>query len=523
MIRYILFPLPSRVSGLRKCLPLQYEIHSAAFNSCVLLMKILRYWFFLPILSFIIVSAGSGCRKDILYTQPGARLGFSSDTVQFDTVFTTVGSVTLPLKIFNKYNKTLQVSEIRLGGGGASQFRINVDGVSGTVFHDIEIPPFDSLYLFIEVTVNPGDAALPFVITDSITFLTNDNLQDVQLVAWGQNAHFHNGELVDVNSDWYNDLPHVIYNSILVDTGITLTIHEGCRIYVHGGSYFLVQGTLRVEGTKDSTVNFQGDRLEPDYRDVPGQWGGIYFLRGSLGNSIVFARIFNALEGISSGNRLDSEFTPDDIPAFLTDPPQIEIRNTMIHDCQNNGLVSINSIISAVNLLVYNTGESDLALLLGGNYDFNFCTLAGYGSAYLSHQTPVFVLSDSYDFGYSVESNDVIAGNFSNSVIYGSISEGNEMALIHADAAAGFNYLFDHCFIRTDSLGSSFNNSGCTLNTDPEFTDIGKSNYTPGGTSPLINSGYELPDAFVGDDILGAMRPYDATAPDIGCYETDQE
>jgi len=50
-------------------------------------------------------------------------------------------------------------------------------------------------------------------------------------------------------------------------------------------------GTLNVNGTASpdsnpllNEVTFEGDRLEPLYEDVPGQWGTIWMRQGSIAN-----------------------------------------------------------------------------------------------------------------------------------------------------------------------------------------------------------------------------------------------
>lgn len=235
-------------------------------------MKI-RFRVFLALFITVIVFAGQSCRKDSMFQEGSVNLKFSTDTVFFDTVFTSVGSITIPFKIFNTYNNPVQISSISLSGGASSQFRMNVDGDPGDAFYDIEIPANDSLYIFVEVTVDPNMDALPFVIEDSIVFVTNGNAQDVKLLAYGQNAHFHYGQIL-CDTTWTDDLPHVIIGSVLVDSLCSLTITEGTNIYLHGGSYFYVLGTMNVLGTKDSIVTFQGDRLEDFYKDVPDSGRG---------------------------------------------------------------------------------------------------------------------------------------------------------------------------------------------------------------------------------------------------------
>ena len=56
--------------------------------------------------------------------------------------------------------------------------------------NNIEIKANDSMYVFVQVNVNPTTANLPFIIRDSIQVSYNGNNKLVQLEAWGQNAHF---------------------------------------------------------------------------------------------------------------------------------------------------------------------------------------------------------------------------------------------------------------------------------------------------------------------------------------------
>src|SRR5690606_28614080 len=133
----------------------------------------------------------SSCRKEQF---GNGNISFTIDTLTFDTVFTSLGSTTKYFKVFNTDNKAVKVSDIRLMRLVGNQFRINVDGVNGDQFSDIEIPAKDSIYVFVEVTVNPNDQSTPFVIVDDVVFTINDKVSTVHLQAFGQNAHFHYGE-----------------------------------------------------------------------------------------------------------------------------------------------------------------------------------------------------------------------------------------------------------------------------------------------------------------------------------------
>jgi hypothetical protein len=174
----------------------------------------------------------ASCRRDEITTDSSAKITFSTDTLLFDTVFTTIGSITKIVKVYNTNSQAIQIASIDLAGGSLSQFRINVNGDNGTHFEDVFIESGDSLFIFVEVTVDPNNANTPYVIEDQIVFNTNGNNQVVQLAAWGQDAYFHGGttqnQLYELpcGAVWNNDKPHVIYGIVAVDSTCNLTINE---------------------------------------------------------------------------------------------------------------------------------------------------------------------------------------------------------------------------------------------------------------------------------------------------------
>ena len=173
-----------------------------------------------------IISTNTSCRKDI--GQSDGALEFSVDTVIFDTVFTTIGSVTRRFMIYNRDSRPVPISSAILAGGNDSKYRINIDGMSGVAFSDIEIPGDDSLFAFVEVTLDPNNQLDPAMVTDSVVFNTNGVQQDVDLVACGWDAHFiyptnfspSLGAFSVVNCDttWTSEKPIVIYGLAAVDS-----------------------------------------------------------------------------------------------------------------------------------------------------------------------------------------------------------------------------------------------------------------------------------------------------------------
>src|ERR1044071_9648199 len=254
----------------------------------------------LAIVSISILIFFYSCKKDSFITSPDAQVRISADELKFDTVFTTTGSITQTFKIINENDQKLRLSSIKLMGGNSSYFKINADGIIGPQVSNIEIDANDSVYVSVCVSINQSSANLPFIVKDSIQVNYNGNTQQVNLEAWGQNAHFFRNKEITADETWNNDLPYVILGSLTVDPNKKLTINKGCKIYVHADAPILVDGTIEINGAKDTVdrVYFRGDRLDEPYNDFPAGWPGIFFRASSKDNIFNYAVIKNAYQAI---------------------------------------------------------------------------------------------------------------------------------------------------------------------------------------------------------------------------------
>ena len=470
-----------------------------------------NYKLILPLFLIIILLS---CNKEKIISSPDAKLNFSTDTVMFDTVFTTIGSTTKQFKIYNKHNSKINISSIRLANNGNSNFMININGISDKYFSNIEIPANDSLFVFVEVNVNPNGKNSPMVIHDSIVFITNGNTQDVDLVAFGQDAHLINGQRIPVNANdtvWKNDKPYLIYNSMLVDSLKTLTIEAGAKLYFHKNSNLLVKGTLIVNGTLDKPVIFQGDRLEELYKNIPGQWGAIALIPGSKDNKINYAIIKNGVLGIQVGeyNKLS---------------PDLTITNTKIQNMTFGGIYAFNSTINASNDIIANCGYYAVSLLVGGNYDFNHCTIANYYGSYSSYSNrsePSLVISNNITINNTSYLGDIVKANFGNCIIYGNNT--NEIGIGEdTSSIVTFNYKFDHCLIKVDDKFKidSTHYSDIIKNKDPKFLSVYNDslNFQLDSISPAIDAGsIEIAKKFPLD--YNQQSRLNDKGPDLGAYE----
>ena len=408
----------------------------------------------------------TGCDDmDNYSVSPNHLLSFSTDTLSFDTVFTTVGSTTGYFMIYNRNSEALKIEKIILAGGGRNGFRINVDGRKGDSFSNIPIWKKDSLYVAVEVTVNPNDENTPFVIYDSVVFITNGRAQSVCLEAYGQNTHILKGGTTFTSDTTLTaDRPYLVYDSVLINEDVTVQIEKGASFYMHKDAKWLIDGTIITNGTQDEPVLFRADRLNRysttlSYDHISAQWDGLYFGASSFDNELNYTMIRNGISGLTF-----EESTPE--------RKKIDIRNSQIKNMDGNVLWAVNCHIEASNTEFSNASDY-LVMLSGGKYQFTHCTMANYmESAMMSHnQTrtiPALTLADNIIYMDENGNKDkhtfpLQQAFFDNCIIDGSLPPdtihkyGDEIRFFTDSAfmeghEESFNYRFNHCAIKTKKI-----------------------------------------------------------------------
>jgi len=446
------------------------------------------------------------CKKDNLLTSPDARLIITADTLKFDTVFTSTGSVTRQFKIVNDNDQPIRLSSVKLMGGNNSSFRININGNPSQAVENIEIENNDSIYVFVSVTVNPNSSTLPFILSDSVQVIYNGNTRYVQLQAYGQNARFLRNTVIAANTTWTNELPYVILGTLRVDTAITLTINKGVKIYHHADAAMIIDGTLKVNGTKNENVLFTGDRLDQPYSEFPAAWPGIYFRGSSINNELVFAHIKNAYQAVVSqlpSSNLNSK---------------IKLQQCIIDNSYDAGILCINSSASVNNTLISNCGNN-IRIDGGGIYEFYNITAASYSGRYLFHNSPVLKISNYYDAGGTLLINPLTA-NFVNSIFWGDEGSVSQEISISREGTTIFDVSFSNSIYKGtgDPANATFINS--LRNTNPSFDSINIDNryfdfrVTRNLQAPGIDKGINTPFSRDLDDLNR-----NAGLTDIGAYE----
>ncbi len=446
------------------------------------------------------------CKKESFISSTQARLGVSADTLTFDTVFTVSGSITKFFKIFNLNNQKLRLTKVKLMGGATSTFKINVDGVPTVEADDVVLEANDSLYVFVQVNVDTSANNLPFIVQDSVLINYNGNNEYVQLQAYAQNANYYKNRKITGNVVWTNNRPYVILGSITIDTTATLTLMPGVRIYSHADAPFIVNGSLKINGTKSAPITFTGDRLDPDYKDLPASWPGIYFLNTSKDNILKFAIIKNAYQAIVVQS------------ASINANPKLILSQCIIDNAYDAGILGINTSIQADNCLISNCG-SNIILALGGDHNFTHCTVASYGNYYITHLNPVLQLSN-----FATQGTQTLVANlnavFRNCIFWGEGGPVDDEVIVQKQGNSTFTVNFDH-----DLYKALHDPTNVTLNTvykniAPMFDSINTSkqvydfHFSRNPASPAIDKGTSTTFQFDLDN-----RPRANGIPDLGCYE----
>ena len=457
----------------------------------------------------------SSCRTDFDTIPSSGNLEFSKDTIFLDTIFSNIGSSTYDLKVYNPLKEDINIPLIQLSRGEESRYRLNVDGVAGKSFSDISIPARDSIYIFIETTVDISEMGqAQYLYSDAIEFDSGEHQQKLPLVTLVKDAVFlypkkyengstetiflgqdENGEEVSVEGflledselHFTRDKPYVIYGYAAVPSGKILKIDAGARIHFHQNSGMIISegASLQAQGAYsedqallEKEIIFEGDRLEPRFSELPGQWGSIWFRAGSTNSVLDHVTIRNAGIGMWVEGNLQSSV--------------LELRNTQIYNSSVTGLLAQNANISADNLVINNSGQASLHLSLGGSYSFRHSTFANYWNQGY-RQYPAVLIENFLETTNQLHIADLIKAEFLNCIIYGNSEQ--ELLLLQEESAA-FNFSFRDCLIKFEDPDKRFADfpdldfsdpqhyQNILLNEDPLFKDPKKKPPATAGNLP---------------------------------------
>lgn len=500
-------------------------------------MKNIVFLFFI-----ILIVSITSCRKDFNTIPSFGQLEFSKDTVFLDTIFTNIGSATYNLKVYNRSNEDITIPNVSLEKGSSSNYRLNVDGIPGKDFQNIDILSKDSIFIFVETTVDINSIQNPLY-TDRILFDTGINEQNVDLVTLVQDAHFIypgrdpftmkidsltlDGQpttirgrfLTNTELTFSTTKPTVIYGYAAVAENNVLTINSGSKVYFHDNSGLIIDkgASLKVNGTLNEKVIFEGDRLENSFSTLPGQWGTIWLRAGSKENEMNHTQIKNGIIGILI----------DSITTSTT--PTLTLKNTEIFNHSNFGILARETSIYGENLVIGNAGEASLACTVGGSYNFIHSTFANFWNNGI-RSLPTVLINNFFTYRNAsgqeiVETRDLIAANFTNCII-----DGNNNIEFLPDRVDGslFNFNISNSLIKFNDVNNSLSGipevdftsttfyQNILLNGVSHFRNSSLNDFIIGQDSKAINLGNLTGANLVPSDILEVIRTLN---PDAGAYQ----
>ena len=476
---------------------------------------------------------GTSCSEDDKFTNdPSVHLVFETDTVRFDTVFTSIGSSTKRFKVYNHHKDGLRIASVLLGSGGTSGFRINIDGHSGTFISDLEILGNDSLFVFAEVTVNPQDSDSPVFVRDSILFnLENGIRQQIILEAYGQDVIIMRGETFSADTLLNARRPYLIYDSLVVAANARLEIAAGTTLCFHNHAYLGVHGQIDCQGSQEEPVVMRGDRTDRMFPYLPydrldAQWGGVRLYPESKDNRFDYVDIHSGSWGI-------------DCPLSTSDETKCTIRNSVIHNVAGDALHLFNCSAKVQNSQISNA-LGNCVTIIGGMCEFVHTTIAQFYPWNGLHGSAVYFANVQNDTIYPL-----LGANFYNCLITGSSTD--EITGYPSEKPGMFRALFKNCLINIalsgnepDSLlqifAASVNETEKLNQKKPKLTQAEREEVVWGAKNFRLldydNFIYDFDldsispargigsDSYVSEcttDRLGRSRP--TSKPDAGCYQ----
>lgn len=431
------------------------------------------FFAFLALISVVIIQS---CISDDFETSSNVRLEFSRDTVNFDTVFTDLGTPTARLKVFNREKKSVNISSIKFVNSD-TYFSLNVDGVSGKDFHDVEIRGGDSIFIFIECYIPETLGDKPFRIEDKLQFLTNGSTQDVVVEAYGQNVTRLKNLKVTSDMTLTDNRPYVIFDSLKIEKGATLTIRPGAQLLFHDKASMVVEGKLLALGEAGKMIDMRGDRIDnvlPDvgYDILAGQWKGIRIDAESFGNEMRYVNMRSTKEGL----RIDS--------CGITDKSKLLLVNSWLHNSESTALSSKYAKVDAYGC-VFSEAANAVVSLYGGEHTFNQCTLSNY---YLFSVISSPLLCVYHLFPEDLADNPLnplMKAKFLNCILYGIPDD------INCGDLKDSEVFLDYCLLKSNGTDDD-NFRNCLWGENPLFYTVRSDyyfNYRLKPESPAIGAG----------------------------------
>ncbi|MCS7077467.1 MAG: hypothetical protein NZ455_12195 [Bacteroidia bacterium] len=460
--------------------------------------NIFSLFFTLFLVSILTIS----CRRDLDVKNTTGRLSLSADTLVFDTLFTTYNSPTARLYVRNRTNGRLDIDFMGIENTN-TDFSLIIDGIKSNQVKNYSLSAGDSLLIFASYRAKT-QTVQNYLAEELITFKVNGHVQQVVMKCFSVNGVMLYKSLPSSNYIM-QDTAYIIRDTLSVGVGQTLTITNKARLYFDNGAAILVRGTLKVQGTKEHPITFQGVRLDDKYKARAGQWSGIYFFTTAKDNDVHYAEIKNGYYGLYVAYpQADNNV-------------KLVVSHTKIHDMVIAGLTGAETKIYAYNTLIYDCGQSAVQMLSGGTYQYDYCTFYGDASKY-THDRPTFIALDYFGDPRNPITTGALNLIMRNTIVHGNGKPEDEFFIgLVTDLPFGYN--ITHCLLKTKNLANqdfisnpSHNN---IINQNPEFESTTDKKFVVRESSPAKNQA--LPISGITLDIEDNARS--AVSPTIGAYE----
>ena len=307
---------------------------------------------------------------------------------------------------------------------------------------------------------------------------------------------------------------------------------------MHDGAKWLIEGTIKANGTQEEPVIFRGDRLNRfsqfiSYDQLPAQWNGLFFGASSFDNELHYTIVRNGISGLAF-----AESTPD--------RKKMTIHYSQIKNMDGNVLCVENSHIEAFNS-EFSNASNYLVRLIGGKYQFTHCTIANYmlgglmSNSVTRSQKCLTLANRSEKQSNGEETRDfpLLQAFFDNCIIDGNMAadstkdyQGEISFLVPVEDINGnnetFNYRFNHCVIKTKDVNNErfrevlFKKSPTYLKGDGKHDNfrydyifdfrLAEASVGIGKADPAVSEEYPT-------DMYGTNRLTSENGPSIGAYE----
>ncbi|MCQ2346046.1 MAG: hypothetical protein MJZ82_04695 [Paludibacteraceae bacterium] len=475
----------------------------------------------------MLLSLFASCKYQQVSDDPTLCLRFSVDSISFDTVFSTIGSSTQRIMVYNDNKNALILKKISWKG---APFYINLDGENKIEhLHDIKLNGGDSLFLFVRVSINPQEKNQPVLIVDTLCFEVNGHLQRLPMQAFGQDVEIIKSESKrsDISGDFTftNTKPYLIFDTLCI-TGKTI-IEAGATIYMHHNANLHLYGDLEAIGQQEHPIRILGDRLDRLFENVPyayasGQWGGIYLWHEkgteTTNHELDYVDILSGSIGLYCYNEDQSDLC------------SIKISNSRIHNQALYGLVMVNANAEVYNNEISNAASYSL-FIGGGKYRIVHNTIAAFfGYPYTTINLHNVARSDvAAVYIYNQEDDEVGPTSVE---IYNNIIVGANQNNLVTDTTENMNFTADiaYNYLKADSITTEWGeyNTYATEADSVLFRNIyylyKEYNYYDFRLLPTS------PARFIADSTLSVTYPTDRqgnarpmSRPDAGCYQYIEE